>query len=135
MPRPVDYITFSVTNAAVGSSFEDLERNSSAEILTEGVYSRLGFEIENTGANLSDLSLMVKFHKDGAWQNYITGAEWAVSTVLAPLIQASAALNTLATGSPGLGWAFLNLPPCYSIKFQGKCGTSTDLTVRGTIWR
>lgn len=135
MTAPVDIISFSVASAAVVSTFTDLEHNDAPDILTGGTARKLAFELSNVGANLTDLSLMVKFHKDGTYQNYITGAEWAVSTVIPPLIQASAALHALAAGSPGLGWAFLELPPCYAIKFQGKCGTTTALTARGTIWR
>lgn len=119
---------FSHVNAAVATSLVDV----GDPIELDGNFKEVCFEVENTGANMSDFSLMIKAHPLGTYVNWITGTAWAAA-VGGLLRYKSADLNTLANA--GKATVVVYLPCCSHIKFQAKCGTSTSVTVRGTAWR
>lgn len=119
---------FSEVNAAIATSFADV----GLPIELDGNFKEVCFEVENTGVDLTDFSLMVKAHPLGTYVNWITGVTWATAAGLVRF--KSANVNTLATGAKATVSCYI--PTGSHIKFQAKCGSSTtSVTVRGTAWR
>lgn len=111
------------SSAAILSSFTDI----GAEIVNRNIRTRLFFELSNTHASvaLTDFQLLIKATPDADYVVYLTGATWG--TIAGVLRFFSGALNTLAGTAKGL--AFVDLPPCYAFKFQGKTGSTGAASV------
>ncbi len=118
----------SLANTAVGATLEDI----GAAITLEGNYTKAVFEIANLGDTnaLTDFSLMVKPSQSAGWHNLLTGTGWA--TVAGLLLAKTGDANTLGTEASIM--VVVDIPPCHSIKFQGK-STATSVTVKGQLWR
>lgn len=129
-------VHFSLLNAAVGSTLEDIEgftananSDSTAKLPVQGKGEYMTAEIANTGAVLTNFVLLGKTHTDGAWVTLVTGAGWATAGNLLDI--ASSGLNTLADAATAL--IRIKTGGFVAMKFQASCATTTSLTVKGTI--
>lgn len=120
---------FEFTNAAVGTSFEDI-----GELVFEpdrdiGVKSKaraLSFEVENAHATvaMADFALLVKAHQNGGYHSLVSGSAWDDITGVG-------SVNTLAAESKALK-IIVDLGPVYAVKFQARSASGNiPVTVRG----
>jgi hypothetical protein len=79
-----------------------------------GVLEEVTFEIENTGAALTDLALLVQPHPDSDFHVLLSSTQW--DTVAGNLLDMSAGLKTLASGAKG--FAVVRPGPAYALKWQ-----------------
>ena len=116
------------TNAAVENALEDVV----TETIIRGRYNHIVLEIANTGASLTDFAFLVKASEDAsAFQSLLSSTEWATAGNV--LRAFKGAPHTLASGATAFVW--LNIGPIYSFKVQARCGTTSAVTINGTMSR
>lgn len=122
---------FEESNGTVGDSAEDV---GSAIVLNNN-FTELFFYVENTGETLAGLSLLVQPVSGADWHTLLEDADWTDTNIYAMRYSSgsgSNAVHVLASTESGAAW--VELPPCYAIKFQATSSTgTTNVTIEGRV--
>jgi hypothetical protein len=95
-----------------------------------GGYTKLAFNVENRDSSiaLADFALYIQASKDATALNVLSGSTWG--TVAGILKHKVGALNTLAADA--VGYAQVDIGPCYAIQFRAK-SAGADLLTNGAF--
>lgn len=116
--------SFGMTNAAI-TALEDV----GDEKIVDGQVNEITFSLANTGQALDALVLLVKPHKDSAFETWLSGTDWDTDGRI--MRKQLGTIKTLASGATGM--AFVVIGPVYSFKFQaGVASSTTSLVIVGS---
>lgn len=116
--------SFGLVNAAI-TALEDV----GGENVVGGQVNEITFSLANTGQVLDALVLLVKPHKDSAFETWLSGSDWDTDGRI--MRKQLGTIKTLASGATGM--AFVVIGPVYSFKFQaGVAASTTSLVIVGS---
>lgn len=116
--------SFGLVNAAI-TALEDV----GGENVVGGQVNEITFSLANTGQLLNALVLLVKPHKDSAFETWLSGSDWDTDGRI--MRKQLGTIKTLASGATGM--AFVVIGPVYSFKFQaGVASSTTSLVIVGS---
>lgn len=98
-----------------------------------GSYTRASIEVSNDagGAVLTECKLQLQDCAACEWYTLLSGADWASTTNPYMEFCGPTAVDTLGAGL--VTHIHVRLGNAYGVRMLASCGTSTDLTVRGTF--
>lgn len=128
--------TFAQRIVTVGGSLTTINDQGAAADAGEavgGLRDAEWYDIANVGAPLTDLQLQFQFYPGGTWRTILAVNDWtniiAGTQALPGFLLGVSVVNpgTLASGSAA--WFGIAPAGVYAHRLQGKCGTSTVVTV------
>lgn len=104
--------------------------------VVNGMMDAIGFELNNTGsAALTDFQIQFQLRLGGAWKTAIAAADLAAfiaGTTPFPAFLLGVWTNPATLAASGSAGFLIQPAGIYAIRFQGKSGTTTTVTLSGS---
>lgn len=110
---------FDMTGTTTGTSLSDI--GDEIVLGQENGFTKMAFEVYNGATQFTNFALLGKAHRDGGFVILLSNTDW--DTVAGILKHKVGTIKTLAATTRA--FAYVELGPLYSIKFQAAVASST----------